>query len=407
MFKKLFYNLLMGKSVAKNEKLGESADLKEKLEQKTTELKESRTILMNMLKDVDVSRQRTVQEIRKTEAIIMNFTDGLLMFDPNGKISLLNRQAEIFLKIKSGSVVGKTIKEISDSRKLKFLTVLMKSSGETTRKEIKLSESLILEASVVPVKKDKINLGILIVLHDITREKMIERMKTEFVSLAAHQLRTPLSSMKWSLRMLLDGEFCSINKQQEEILKITYESNERIIHLINDLLDVTSIEEGKYIKKLTEVDMVQIVKNALAVFKKEAVEKKVNLEFIEPTGKFPRIMADAEKIGLVLENLLENAIRYSFTGGTVKVFLSNNRKEIKIDVSDVGIGIPKHQQIRAFDKFFRATNAVKIDTNGTGLGLFLTKNIVEAHGGKIWFESKENEGTDFHFTLSVKPGTKS
>lgn len=403
MFKKMFHNLFCGiLPRGKTKSYDSEAILKEKLARKTEELKDSRTILMNMLTDIDVSRRKTAQETKKTEAIIANFTDGLLMFDSDGKVSLVNRQAEIFLKIKAESLVGKTIKEINDLPKLEFLASFMGDKNWAAKREITLEDGLILELSVVPIAKEKNDLGTLMVLHDITREKMIERMKSEFVSLAAHQLRTPLSAAKWSLRMLLDGEFGPINKQQEESLKIIYDSNERIINLINDLLDVTSIEEGKYLKNFTEVDMVKIIKDAMALFSNEAVEKKVDFEFHEPGKKLPQIMADSEKIGLAVQNLMENAIRYSFVGGTVKIFLSGDRKEIKVDISDVGIGIPKHQQARVFSKFFRATNATKTETRGTGLGLFLTKNIIEAHGGKIWFESKENHGTNFHFTLPAK-----
>lgn len=377
--------------------------LQQKLDSKSAELEDSRMILINMLADIDVFRQKAAQEVKKTEAIIANFTDGLLMFDAKGRISLVNQQAEKFLKIRKAVLLGKTAEEISGLPQLKFLAPFLGESTQSVKREAVPQGEMILEISASAVKKDKKNLGVLIVLHDVTREKMIERMKTEFVSLAAHQLRTPLSAAKWSLRMLLDGEFGQLNKQQEDSLKITYESNERIICLINDLLDITSIEEGKYLKNFVTVDMKDIIWSVLNVFKKESVEKKIDLNFRWQGKGASKITADAEKVKLALENILENAIRYSPMGGEVAVFLNGGNKKIKVDISDAGIGIPKHQQNRVFDKFFRATNAVKTETMGTGLGLFLAKNIIEAHGGRIWFESEENQGTQFHFILPVKP----
>lgn len=237
----------------------------------------------------------------------------------------------------------------------------------------------------------------------LIREKMVERMKIEFVSLVAHQLRTPLSAAKWSLIMLLDGEFGPLNSRQEKSLKITYDSNERIINLINDLLDVASIEEGKYLKNFESADIVQVVNEAVALCAKEAAEKEITVEFDWPKQKRPKILIDKEKIKLAIQNLVENAIKYSFDGGSVRIALTKTPQELQVKVADRGIGIPEPQQKRVFSKFFRATNASRAETKGTGLGLFLAKNIIEAHGGKIWFESKENEGTIFYFALPVMP----
>jgi signal transduction histidine kinase len=247
-------------------------------------------------------------------------------------------------------------------------------------------------------------IGTLIILRDITREKTIERLKTEFVSISAHQLRTPLSAVKWTLRMILDEDLGEISKEQREFLEKTYLSNERMIHLINDLLNITRIEEGRFLYNVKSQDIIEIAEGIISPVKEVAQRKGLRFEFQKSKTEIPKLELDPEKISLVFQNLLDNAVHYTKTGGLVKISIDclKNKKEILISVKDTGIGISKAQQKRVFTRFFRGTNAIKTETQGTGLGLFIAKNIVEAHGGRIWFESKENKGTTFYFTLPVK-----
>ncbi|PIR01808.1 MAG: hypothetical protein COV63_03045 [Candidatus Nealsonbacteria bacterium CG11_big_fil_rev_8_21_14_0_20_37_68] len=231
---------------------------------------------------------------------------------------------------------------------------------------------------------------------------MIERMKTEFVSLSAHQLRTPLSAIKWTLRMLLDGDLGEITKEQKEYIGKTYESNERMIDLINDLLNVTRIEEGRYLYEPTLTDFQAIVQFVINSFKEEIKKKRIKFEFKKTEEKLPEVKVDVEKMRLAVQNLLNNAISYTPSGGEVTISLKYDKDKIEVAVKDTGIGIPQDQQERVFSKFFRATNAIRKETKGTGLGLYIAKNIIEAHGGKIWFESKEDKGSTFYFTLPVE-----
>lgn len=237
---------------------------------------------------------------------------------------------------------------------------------------------------------------------DISREKLIERMKTEFVSIAAHQLRTPLSTIKYALNMMLGGDFGKLNKAQIDPLVKAYQSNEIMIALIRDLLDVARIEEGRYVYKRTLVDIQEMVRHVTRELEKEVEDKTITLEFKKSEEKLPKISVDVEKIRLAFQNLIENAINYTLPEGKVSVVLKHDDGNIEFLIKDTGIGIPKDQQGRVFGKFFRAANAMRKETRGSGLGLFITKNIIEAHGGKIWFESEENKGTTFHFTLPLK-----
>jgi len=391
-------------------------ELKE-LEKKTKELEESRTALMNMLEDVeesrkaltnvledvDEARKKAEEERDKTTAIIVNFADGLLVFDKEGRLSSANLQAEEFFGIKAKNMTRKTVLELAEIPNLHpLISILGAEIKGVYRKELPVKDNLTLEVSTVPMMSGQEVLGTFVVLHDITREKMVERIKTEFVSLAAHQLRTPLAAIKWTLRMLLDGDLGEITAEQREFIEKTYQSNERMIALINDLLDVTRIEEGRYLYKPSFAQFESIVQFVINSLKEEVQKKGIKFEFKKPIKKLPKVKIDVEKIRLTINNLLDNAIRYTPLGGGITVSLSRLKHEIEFSIKDTGVGIPKDQQARVFTKFFRGANVMRLATEGTGLGLFITKNIIEAHGGKIWFESEENKGTTFYFTLPLK-----
>ncbi len=364
--------------------------------------KEVHAALLNILEDVEEARARAVEEKNKTLAIITNFTDGLLFFDKEDKLSLVNPVAEDFLAVEATEIIGKPFSELADFPKLKVLAGLLREAAKRIfKEEIELEKELILEVSTIPVMREKEKLGLLVVLHDITREKLVERMKTEFVSLTAHQLRTPLSAIKWTLKMVLDGDLGKITKEQVEFLERTYNSNERMISLINDLLNVTRIEEGRYLYKPILAQFEDLVEEIVNNYKPEIKRKNIKFQFEKPERKVPKVKIDMEKMRLAITNLLDNAIRYTLPKGKVTVSLKYEEKKIKFSVEDFGIGIPKDQQKRLFTKFFRGANAIRIETEGSGLGLFLAKNIVEAHGGEIWFESEENKGSTFGFTLPV------
>lgn len=376
-------------------------EAKKSARERTKELENSKAALMNILEDVEEKRKEAEEEKNKTLAVITNFSDGLFIFDNKKKLLLANPQAEKFFNFKSEEIEGRSISELSKFSKLKGLIDSIRIEKEVFRKELEVKNNLILELSTAPITTKEEKLGTLVTLHDITREKMVERIKTEFVSLAAHQLRTPLSAIKWTLKMLLEGDLGKISKEQREFIEDSYASNERMIHLINDLLDVARIEEGKYLYEPAPARLEPIVESVINLFQKEITDKKITFNFKKSEKKLPKAVIDAEKIRLAVQNLLENAVKYVLPGGKITILLECNKNEIKFTIKDNGIGIPQDQQSRLFTKFFRGINVEKIDTTGSGLGIFITKNIIEAHGGKIWFESEEGKGTTFYFSLPI------
>lgn len=359
---------------------------------------ESRRALMNILEDVKEARQRAEEEKNKTLAIIYNFTDGILVVDNKNNFSLINPSAEQLLGVKKEEMIGRPFSKVVYLQPfIKFL-----SQKKIFNQEFETKEDLVLETIMVPLAREGERIGTLIILHNITREKLVEKMKSDFVSLAAHQLRTPLSAVKWILRMLLDGELGELKKEQRNFLEDGYISNQRMIDLVNDLLNVARIEEGRYIYDLTSTDIEKLIKPIIKSRKEECRERKIAVTF-KKSGKKPSdVLIDSEKIAIVFDNILDNAISYTFPGGRVAVSLSYAKEQVRVCVKDSGMGIPGNQQKNVFKKFFRGANVVRKETDGTGLGLFISKNIVEAHKGKIWFKSEEGKGTNFCFTIPTK-----
>lgn len=344
-----------------------------------------------------------INQNEKVYAIIDNIIDGLMVFDEQGKLSLINPSAcKLFDKTEE-EVSGKSIDEFSNFPDLKNLFYLLgKEIKEVFKKELEIRKNLILEITSLPILEKEKKLGNLVIIHDITREKTIERMKTEFVSISAHQLRTPLSEINWTLEILSKEKLGKLNEEQKEIIKKTSESNKRMLALVDDLLDVVKIEEGRRLYKLELCDIKEIIHSVIESYQEIIKKKQIKFEFNVPNKKLPKIKIDAKKIALSVQNLLDNAIKYNAPGGIITINLNATKEEIEFSIQDTGIGISQEQQHHIFEKFFRGRNALKVETEGNGLGLFIVKNVIEAHDGKIWFESKENQGTTFYFTLPLK-----
>jgi len=225
------------------------------------------------------------------------------------------------------------------------------------------------------------------------------KMKTEFVSIASHQLRTPLSAIRWTINLLNDGG--AVNQADlASYLEIIKESNERMIRLVNDLLDVSRVEMGRMVLSPKQTNIYVLIEKIVKASAPFAQANNVTLK-MEASETLPNVLTDPEKISITIQNLIDNAIKYTKEKGEVKVSLEADNKFVKIAIEDKGVGIPALQQKHIFKKFFRSDNIMKNQTVGTGLGLFIARSIVEGSKGKIWFESKEGEGTTFFFTLPI------
>jgi signal transduction histidine kinase len=249
-----------------------------------------------------------------------------------------------------------------------------------------------------------VSMFLFILSFTITRsfERLAEasRMKSEFINIVSHQLRSPLTNIKWSFEILSSDEFDVPEAKQEEYFVNVKENIARMVELIDDLLIVSKIEQGQFPIRKEEISLEELVKEQVMRFRVFAEASHIKLTLSYPNG-LPKIMADQSLLKLVIENLVDNAIRYTPGNGEVAVSVTQRGDHLVFSIKDSGVGIPKKDQEFIFQKFFRAENALKKRTRGSGLGLYVCNSIIEKSGGKIGFVSEENKGTAFYFTLPI------
>ena len=227
----------------------------------------------------------------------------------------------------------------------------------------------------------------------------LDKMKSEIVSVVTHQLRTPLSAIKWTLKLLLNEDVGKVVPAQRELLLKGFESNERMIILVNDMLSVDRLESGKVKYNFVPIQFEQLTQEMIQELLPIATPRNIRIEFTAPKELLPKIKIDPEKIRDVLQNLIDNAIKYTKENGMIAIGVEMADDQLHFWIKDTGIGIPEEEKEKIFSRFFRAGNAVHTQTDGSGLGLFIASSIVKRHGGKIWFESAPGEGTTFHVRL--------
>lgn len=380
--------------------------------------------IKNIEAEVKERTKEIAQEKNKTELILKSIGDGVFVVDKEMKIIMFNKIAEKITGFKSQEVLGKKINEIvklinpetGDERDTCLIEEtlktgrIQKSSGPTLLiTKNKTNVPIAKSASPLKDKQDNI-FGCVVVFRDITHEYEVDRAKTEFVSLASHQLRTPLSSINWYTEILLDGDLGTINTKQREYLDQIYQGNQRMIELVNSLLNVSRLEMGTFIIEPQETNIFEIADNVIIELTPKLKEKEIKVSTIYD-HEITNLQVDPKLIRIIFQNLLSNSLKYNKNKETIELEISKDNKNFNIRVTDNGLGIPKNQQKLIFSKFFRADNVRQTETEGTGLGLYLVKKIIDSVSGKISFVSKKDKGTTFIVSLPLsgmqaKKGTK-
>ena len=380
------------------------------------ELEKTKTAMVNLLDDANILENSLRKERDRIKTIISSMGEGLIVVNEKNKIILANPIAEKFLEISVKKLLGQDLNKVVplysgeekiDPDKHPIRQALASSQIVVSN----LEDNFFLHAAsgrkfstlivAAPVLGEDLS-GAVMMFRDASEEKALDEAKIGFISVASHQLRTPLTSMRWFSEMLIDGDAGDINEEQKHFIERIYQGTERMINLVNLLLQIARVEAGRLKIEPTPIDFKNTTQGVIFTLKANLEAKKQKVEVKTDPDPFPTIPMDQEVIWQVIQNLLSNASRYSPEKSTIYVSVVKKDDFVEYSVKDTGIGIPKDQQAHMFEKFYRAENALKMVPEGSGLGLSLVKMLVERWGGKIWFETKENKGTTFFFTIPFK-----
>ncbi|MBI2414949.1 PAS domain-containing protein [candidate division WWE3 bacterium] len=363
--------------------------------------------------NVDDRTTQLAAEKDVLEAILYNASDGVFALDRAGRIITFNKAMEDLTGYTFNEVELKLADEIirifEDAKPLET-KVYCAMPGISSEKAAFSSEKITLVArnggkkyvkmtSTTIQEGPEVNIGCVVTLKDVTKDIELETMKLDFVSIAAHELRTPLTSMRGYLSFLTDDIKTTLDDLHQKYLEKASIAADQLHVLIENLLNISRIERGTLVLEKTSQNWVSLVRSAVDQFKVSASTGKVTLTFMQTKSTIPEVYVDRTMILEVLSNLLENAIRYTPEGGRVTVIVEESNNMVVTHIKDTGIGIPQASIPHLFKKFYRVATVLKEGKKGTGLGLFISKEVVKLHRGEIWVESKEGEGSTFSFSI--------
>jgi len=385
--------------------------------------------LKEKIDELNVAKDYLSKQEQYLHAVLSSMGEGLVVCDKECKVRLINQFGASLLRHPPNEAVGRRLDELSEffleketEKNISLLptTMIGKIIDEPDIVTVTPTDHLycrnahgvvfpvvMVVAPLIQVMEEK---SVILLFRDGSRESEIDKAKTEFVSIASHQLRTPLSTINWYTELLLGGDGGKITKQQKEMLEEIDHGTRRMTELVDSLLDISRIEMGTFMIQPEMASWAEIVDDVIDEVKPRILNKKMKLKFV---GKevWPQIPTDKKLFRIAVQNLITNAIKYSPDGGDIKINFEFGNGLATLTVSDSGYGIPKEEQNKIFTKMFRASNVLTKSVDGNGLGLYIVKSIVEQGGGKIWFDSSENQGTSFHIQFPIsgmvaKEGTK-
>ena len=378
---------------------------------------EGKKAILNSARDIsyrkttELALKNQMTELEKFKMAVDGTTDSIVITDKDAHVLYANNAVSKMTGFAKNDIIGQYIGHLWGGHMEKgyyekmWDTIKNKKQafvGELNNRR-KTGEEYIVGVKFFPLLDKQGQVEFFVgVETDVTIAKQTERAKAEFVSVASHQLRTPLTGIKWFSELLLKGRAGNLSVDQKDYVQQIFDSNDRMIRLVDDLLDVSHMDEsGRFKLVIQPEEFSEIVKDVVSEQQLLADGKKIKIAVGAACLKKIKIKVDKSKIEQALQNILNNAIKYSPIGSTINFDCKKEKDVFICSIKDSGIGIPEYQQYRMFEKFFRADNVISTGS-GTGLGMYISKYVVAGHGGKIWFESKEDKGTTFYVSLPIK-----
>ncbi|KAF1300758.1 cell wall metabolism sensor histidine kinase WalK [Enterococcus sp. JM9B] len=354
---------------------------------------------------IEETQDAMESERNRLDSVLSHMTDGVIAADRRGKIITINEMALMLLNVQSEDVIGQSMLELLDIEEEYTLRKILENPDEILiERETADRGTIILRTDFSMIRRESGFIsGLVAVMHDVTEQEKTEQERREFVSNVSHELRTPLTSMRSYIEALSEGAW-----KDEEIapnfLKVTLDETDRMIRMINDLLSLSRMDSGNAQLQLEYVNFNELLSFVLDRFDMMVTnqEKKYVIQR-EFTQRELWVEIDPDKMIQVIDNIMNNAIKYSPDGGIIKVRLVETHNNIMLSISDQGLGIPKKDLFRVFDRFYRVDKARARRQGGTGLGLAISREVMKAHGGAIWADSKEGKGSTFYITLPYEP----
>jgi signal transduction histidine kinase len=378
--------------------------------------------LENSLSQLQAANDIIAIEKARIEAILDGMGEGLVTVDGSWHTTYINEPA-IALLGEHARIVGQDATQVlrledSDGKMVpEAKHPITKAIGSRRRVQVDLTkrpayyvrtgptERRRIGFTVTPILNVRRTVGAAIVLRDMTEEANMDRAKSEIISIASHQLRTPLTAIRWYVTSLLRDEEDLTPAQHIEYLQRVHDANQHMIRLVDDLLNVSRIDLGTLALQPRPIDLLKAMGIVLRELAVEIAGKKLHIVETSNSHMQP-VVIDPNSLHIVLQNLVSNAVKYSVEGGQVSITIQQQAENALIQIADEGVGIPADQQPKIFSKLFRASNAQRVAVDGSGLGLYVTKAMVERTGGQIWFESIEGKGSTFYVTLPSGKVTK-
>lgn len=356
----------------------------------------------------EMNIQQIIAEKKKSETIVNSIADPVLVTDANDRLVLMNQAAADTLDVSESAWQGRPVRDLIASGEWKRLwdnRTMTEKSAEVPEVMISLGEPdqrLHLRPRQVTIedRRGKVQ-WIVTLLQDVTRLKDLDQLKSDFLATVSHELRTPLTSLKMSLDILLQDFLGSLNTRQRELVSSSKEDTDRLTRLVKQLLDLSRLESGRYELHFERLSAQEIVDAGIQPLQLQLRQKGIALQLeLDPAG--PEFIADRDQMSWVVTNLVGNALRYTPDGGSIKISEKADGGSIQFCVSDNGRGIPQHALESIFEKFVQIKDAEESTPGSVGLGLAISKQIVEAHGGRIWVESELHRGSRFYFRVPVE-----